>query len=277
MRRCFELAIELRRVPLERFDVGSPDGPLPGFLLPANARSRGREPAMIFLAGFDVTKEFLYMIMRDTLARRGIACVVVDTPGVGEPLRLRNVASRPDYEVPVGAVVDALERHPRIDPDRIGVMGISLGGYYAPRAAAYEKRLRCCVAWGAILDYGATWQARWAKRSNTVSVPWFQLPWVMGTQTMEDALERVHAWSLVEVLPSLEAPFLIVHGDDDRQISSEDAVRAFDLAASRDKELKIYTRETGGASHCQIDEPDPAREFIADWCRSRLVASARAT
>src|ERR1700692_3432114 len=120
----------------------------------------------------------------------------MDTPGVGEPLGLRNIPSRPDYEVPTRAIVDYLETRPDVDSSRIGIMGISLGGYYAPRAAAFESRISACVAWGAIWDWGATWEKRWATRSKTVSVPWFQLPWVMGTETMEEGLERVKQFSL---------------------------------------------------------------------------------
>jgi len=87
-----------------------------------------------------VTKEILFGIIRYEFAERGISCLVVDTPGTGEPLRLRGVPSRPDYEVPTRAIVDYLETRSDVDKDRIGLLGISLGGYYAPRGAAFEHR-----------------------------------------------------------------------------------------------------------------------------------------
>jgi dienelactone hydrolase len=270
---AFTSAIEYGDLGLQRLEAPSPDGVLPAYLIPPTPGTfDAPPPVVIFYGGFDVTKEMLYCFVTDVFARRGIACLVVDTPGVGEPLRFRDVPSRPDYEVPTGAVIDELERREDIDPERIGIMGISLGGYYAPRAAAFEPRIKSVCAWGAIWDWGATWEHRWATRSPNVSVPWFQLPWVMGTETMEEGLERVKQWTLVDVLPELRQPFLIVHGEADRQIPVADAHRAFDAAGSPDKELFVFTEADGGAQHCQTDEPDPARQLIADWFASKLEA-----
>jgi dipeptidyl aminopeptidase/acylaminoacyl peptidase len=260
---AFDKAREYSPLDIERFEVESPDGPLPGYFVPA--RSEGPAPAVIFYGGFDVTKELLYCFLGHEMSRRGIHLAVVDSPGVGEPLRLRNVPSRPDYEVTTSAFIDYLETRPDVDADRIGVMGISLGGYYAPRSATFEPRVKACAAWGGIWDWGKTWEKRWATRSKTVSVPWFQLPWVMGTETMEQGLERVKQWTLVDVLPKMTVPFLMLHGENDRQVAIEDARKAFEAAGSKDKTLRVFTAAEGGAEHCQTDEPDPARQLIGDW------------
>ena len=267
----FTKAIELAELPLTRIDVDSPDGVLPGYLIAARTNDP-KPPVAIFYGGFDVTKELLYCFVKDAFAERGMACLVIDTPGIGEPLRLRNVPSRPDYEVPTAAIIDNLETRSDVDASRVGLFGISLGGYYAPRAAAFEPRVKAVCAWGAIWDWGATWEKRWATRSPNVSVPWFQLPWVMGTDTMEEGLERVKQWTNVDVLPKLTQPFLIVHGESDRQIPIEDAYKAFEAAGSADKELRVFTEAEGGAQHCQTDEPDPARQLIADWFATKLHA-----
>lgn len=271
---AFTSAVELGDLGLIRVEAPSPDGVLPAYLIPAApGTSDSPPPVVLFYGGFDVTKELLYCFVTDTFAKRGLACLVVDTPGVGEPLRLRDVPSRPDYEVPTSAVIDQLQQRDDIDTNRIGIVGISLGGYYAPRAAAYEPRISAVCAWGAIWDWGATWEHRWATRSPNVSVPWFQLPWVMGTETMEQGLERVKQWTLVDVLPELRQPFLIVHGEDDRQIPVADAHRAFKAAGSTDKTLVVLTEEEGGAQHCQTDDPDPTRQLIADWFADKLGAA----
>jgi pimeloyl-ACP methyl ester carboxylesterase len=259
---------ELAELGIERVEVDSPDGILPGLFIPAHGP--GPHPVMIFFDGFDITKEIMAMTVRDSFRRRGISCLTVDSPGVGEPLRLRNTPSRPDYEVPAAAFIDYLETRSDVDPDRIGVMGVSLGGYYAPRAAAFEPRVRCCVAWGAILDYGATWARRWASRSPTVSVPFHQLPWVMGTDTMEEALERVKQWDLTDVLHRITQPFLLLHGELDKQVSLDDARRMFELVGSDDKELRLFTEDEGGAEHCQSDEPHAALHYICDWTAEKL-------
>ncbi|GAA1850543.1 prolyl oligopeptidase family serine peptidase [Pseudonocardia ailaonensis] len=264
----FQRGVKLAGLPWERVEIDSPDGILPAMFLPADGP--GPHPTMIFFDGFDITKEIMSLTVRDSLKRRGISCLVVDSPGVGEPLRLRNVPSRPDYEVPAGAFIDYLETRDDVDPDRIGVMGISLGGYYAPRAAAFEPRIKCVVAWGAILDWGATWQKRWATRSTEVSVPLDQLMWVLQKDTMEEALERVKEWTLVDVLPRITQPALVMHGENDRQIPLDDAYKAFELISSTDKELKIFTLADGGAEHCHSDEPAGAINYVSDWAAEKL-------
>ncbi len=265
---AFASGAELMARPIERVEVPSPDGILPGYLIPSG--TNGPAPVVIFYNGFDVTKELLYGFIGDQFSHRGIACLIIDTPGTGEPLRLRNVASRPDYEVPTAAIVDYLQQRPDIDPDRVGLLGISLGGYYAPRGAAFEHRIKACAAWGAIWDYGLRWQQRWQTRSTTTSVPFWQLPWVMGTDTMEAALERVRQWTLADAMPHLTQPLLIVHGEHDQNIPIADAETAFAAAASKDKTLRIFTVAEGGSEHVNADDPDPARQMIVDWFAQRL-------
>jgi dienelactone hydrolase len=265
---AFARAVELMPRPIERVEVDSPDGVLPGYLIPSG--TDGLAPVVIFYNGFDVTKELLYGFIGDQFSRRGVACLIIDTPGTGEPLRLRGVASRPDYEVPTAAIVDYLQARPDVDPDRIGLLGISLGGYYAPRGAAFEKRIKACVAWGAVWDYGATWQHRWDTSSKTTLTPFWQLPWVMGTDTMEAALERVKQWTLADVLPQLIQPLLIVHGGTDSAFPVSDAEAAFAAAGSKDKTLRVFTAGEGGSQHVNADDPDPARQLIVDWFAQRL-------
>ncbi len=273
---AFAKAVEYMPHPVERVEIDSPDGILPGYLIPA--RAQGRAPVVIFYSGLDVTKEILYGIIRNEFADRGIACLVVDTPGIGEPLRLRDVPSRADYEVPTSAIVDYLQARPDFDSSRIGLLGISLGGYYAPRGAAFEHRITACAAWCAVWDYGVTWQRRWDTRSTLTPTPFWQLPWVMGTDTMEQALVRVREFTLADAMPRLTQPLLIAHGENDKSFTVDDARRAFEAAGSADKTLRIFTVAEGGAEHCNIDDPDPARQLIADWFADRLgTVPARVT
>jgi dipeptidyl aminopeptidase/acylaminoacyl peptidase len=274
---AFGNAVRYMRTPIERVEVPSPDGILPGFLIPPAQKDGEKSPVVIFYNGFDVTKEILYAIIRDEFANRGIACLVIDTPGTGEPLRLRGVPSRPDYEVPTAAIVDYLETRADIDSKRIGIVGISLGGYYAPRGAAFEPRIQACVAWGAIWDYGKTWQKRWDMTTKKTSVPFWQLPWVMGTNSMEAALVRVRAWSLEgAVLGNLKQPFLIVHGEEDGLVPMEDARKEFESAGSVDKQLRVFTAAEGGSEHVGADDIDPVRQFVVDWFAQRLGTAGTA-
>jgi dienelactone hydrolase len=264
----FDAAARYAPFPIERVEIASPDGPLPGYLIPAGTQEPA--PVVIFYSGLDVTKEPLYLFIREEFVRRGISVLVMDTPGVGAPLRLRGVPSRPDYEVPTAAIIDYLEERTDIDSDRIGILGISLGGYYAPRAAAFEPRIKACVAWGGVWDYGALWKRRWETRTKNISVGFFQLQWVMGTATMEEALERVQQYKLDGVMQRITQPLLMLHGDHDLAIPVEDARKAFAAAGSADKQLRIFSEAEGGAEHVQADEPDAARQLIADWFAKRF-------
>jgi dienelactone hydrolase len=265
---AFRRGVDLMAFPLERVEVPSPDGFLPGYIIPSALEEPS--PVVIFYNGFDVTKEILFGIIQYEFARRGLSCLVIDTPGTGEPLRFRGVPSRPDYEVPTSAIVDYLETRSDIDKDRIGLLGISLGGYYAPRGAAYEHRVKACAAWCGVWDYGATWQRRWDTQTKLIPTPYWQLPWVLGTATMEEALLWVKEWTLADAMPHLTQPLLIVHGENDSGFTVDDARRAFEAANSEDKTLRIFSAATGGAEHVNADDPDPARQIIADWFADRL-------
>jgi hypothetical protein len=91
----------------------------------------------------------------------------------------------------------------------------------------------------------------------------------MGTKAMEEALERVKQWTLANVLPRLKQPFVILHGENDLAITLEDARKAFGVAGSTDKRLRNFTLAQDGAEHVQADQPDQARQLIADGFAQR--------
>ncbi|MFT4234272.1 MAG: alpha/beta hydrolase, partial [Microbacterium sp.] len=151
--------VALNDIPLTAVDIpytdrehGAPEGSaMPGYFY--RAKGDGPHPVVIQWNGLDSTKEMMYYSQFPRqLAERGVSTLMVDTPGSGEALRLRGMTARHDTEAWASATVGWLERNAAelgIDPDRIGIVGWSLGGYYAPRAAAFEKRLKAAVAWGA--------------------------------------------------------------------------------------------------------------------------------
>lgn len=230
-------------------------------------------PTVIFFDGLDVTKEFCYFWGVRDMVRRGLACLIVDGPGNGESIRFRGLKLRYDYEVPAGAAVDYLEGRKDVDPKRIGIMALSLGGYYAPRAAAFEKRLRACVAWGAQNNYQALWKRRVELAYKTApSVPPDHIQWVLGASSMEDALKRLENFKLSGVVERIECPFLMVHGEEDAQVSLADAKACFNAMGSKDKTLRVFTAEEGGSQHCQNDRLGVAIPYMHDWLADKLKA-----
>jgi dienelactone hydrolase len=275
-RRGIELygrGMKLRREPVERVEVPYGEHALPAFFVKAPVA--GRAPCMVHFDGFDATKETIYGAVGEEYRRRGISLLIVDHPGVGEALRLRQLYSGPDTEKPAAAAVDYLETRADVDRDRIGIVALSLGGYYAPRAAAFEKRFKCCVAWGAIFDFGAAFEAR-IGGSGEPSVPGFgdHAQWVFGTKTLEEAKAVTRQMTLEKAAANITCPFLIVHGENDRQIPLWHAEKLHAAAVnSPDRELKIFHLADGGAEHCGADNGSLITDYITDWVAEKLGAS----
>ena len=165
MRAAHMKAVECRRLALphlsppgERVEIPHEDGHLAGILRrPAGAP---RPPVVIMIPGLDSAKEEMEAYELPFLAR-GMATLLVDGPGQGEAEYKFPI--RGDYEVPVKAMVDWVCGRNDVDPARIGLWGVSLGGYYAPRAAAFEKRIRACIGLAGPYD----WAGNLGRASGT--------------------------------------------------------------------------------------------------------------
>lgn len=262
----FKKALQLRKEPVEWVEVPFHGKSLPALL--SKAPVAGRAPCMVHFDGFDVMKEIIYFRAADEFRRRGISLLIVDHPGVGEALRLRNLYSGPDTEVPAAACVDYLETRADVDPKRIGIMALSLGGYYAPRAAAFEKRFRCCVAWGAIWEFGDLLSNLLKGREGEPSVPGLvdHATWVFGKDTIEDVVAVARQMTLEGVAEKITCPLLVVHGENDRQVPLWRAEKTIEAAVnSPNRKLRVFTLAEGGAEHCQADNSSMAVDDMADW------------
>jgi dienelactone hydrolase len=251
---CFHRHAALTDVRIEIVEVPFADGSLPGYFVHAqNARSK-KPPCVVFFDGLDVTKEIQFMRGVPDLIKRGISVLVMDGPGTGEAIRFRNHVLRHDYEVAGSACIDFLEKRDDVNTKKIGIVAISLGGYYAPRCAAMDPRYAACIAWGAQWDYHATWKKRIdAQFKTSLSVPGHHIMWILGVDTLDAALKTLEPFKLDGVMQKMHCPFLLVHGAEDEQIPLADAQKQFDACGSKDKTLRIYSAEEGGSQHCQRD------------------------
>ena len=242
---------------------------LPALYTQARCAPGSRAPCMIHFDGLDGTKELLYLNgISHEFARRGISTLIVDHPGVGEALRLQGLHSFPEVEHAGGAAWDFAAALPELDPSRIGIIAVSLGGYYAPRIAAMDQRYACCVAWGALYDWGQLQRGRFAGTATQRSVPHYaeHLKWVLGKDSVEECLTFADRYTLQGILERIRCPILIVHGQNDRQIPVEQAKRLYDECAnSTRRELKILTPEQGGIEHCGVDNFSISIDVISDW------------
>jgi dienelactone hydrolase len=269
-------SIELWNEPVEQVEIPYDHSSLPGLFY--RAAGSARHPCLIFFSGFDVSKEYLWLFgIGRELAARGISVLFIDHPGVGEALRLRDLYGFPETERAASPCVDYLQARADIDRARIGVIGVSLGGYYAARSAAFEKRLAACICWGAQWDYGAVTRARARRQGTALSVSsWAEhAQWVFGVDDMDRVLEITARMTLEGVAGLIECPLLVIHGDGDRQIPVAHAHKLFAAATRASiKELKLFDKATGGAEHCQADNSLLGIEFFADWAAAIFGTAA---
>ncbi|MCE6234885.1 alpha/beta hydrolase family protein [Acinetobacter pittii] len=232
-----------------------------------------KQAIVVMMNGLDSTKELMsYSPLADELVERGISVLMVDQPGTGEAIRLQDLRAVYNSEIWATPIVDWLCEQPEIDQKRIAAFGISLGGYYCPRAVAFEPRFCCAAIWGANHDWRAVQQAR-LKREGENPVPhyWKHVEWVFGAKDQKEFFEIAENMHLNGVLDRIKVPFLVTHGEKDRQIPLKYAYETYDqLINSPDKELLVIDDEMGGVEHSSIDNPLNAGAYIADWLAEHL-------
>ncbi|KTB79609.1 hydrolase [Pseudomonas syringae pv. syringae PD2774] len=268
----FERGLLLSRENCQRVEI-----PYEGKVLSAlYVRAEGVDgpaPILVQVNGLDSTKEMKYRVgLPGWLAKRGVSSLLVDQPGTGEALRLYDMKARYDSEHWASRVVDWLEQRDDVDSKRIGLEGVSLGGYYCPRAVAFEPRFACGVVWGANHDWRDV-QKRRLDKEGSFPVPhyWEHVRWVWGGKDTDEFMQIAENVHLDGILDRIKVPFLVTHGEKDSQIPLKWAQRTYDqLVNSPKRELKIFTERMGGIQHSSFDNPVNAGHYIADWIAETL-------
>ncbi len=256
-------SVALYRKALPHLDPpgGRIEIPFEGASIPTNFR-RPREvpnPALVVLVpGLDSSKEELFTIEEEFLAR-GMATLSMDGPGQSE--NSVRFAIRPDWETVIGPVLDDLHRRNLgVDLSRVGLMGISMGGIYGPRAAAHEKRLKALVALAGPYNLGECWEAL---------NPLTRGGYVFYTKSAGEAEARRKAYdlNLEGVLDRVDQPLLVIHGGRDRLFPPEQAQRIAREAPNAT--LVLYPE----GNHVCNNIPYKYRPMMADWMHEQLDRS----
>ncbi len=275
--RSFQRSVDAGGRNFRRVEIPYEGGVIAGFLTLAQG-SEGSSPTVVYVNGLDSTKEMLaWSGLPDALARRGVSTLSIDQPGTGEALRLHGLNAVYDTERWASVVVDWLERQPEIDSGRLGMGGISLGGYYAPRAVANEPRFACGFVWGANHNWGEVQEAR-LRNEGERPVPhyWSHVRWVWGAENMDAFMALCRKITLDGEMEKIRVPFLVTHGEKDRQIPLKYAHQSYDqLVNSPKRELKIFTEREGGVEHVGADNMSFGCNYIADWLAETLGGRTR--
>lgn len=213
-----------------------------------------RPPLVVIVPGLDSTKEEFFTL-EEVFLRRGMATLAIDGPGQGEcgyelPLR-------PDYEVAVTAALDMVAGREDLDLERVGALGVSLGGYFAPRAATFEPRVKAVAGISGAFNFGALWDQLPELTRETFTHK-------SGASSEDEARERALTFDLDGVLERLDRPALFVTGRHDRLIPVESTERQAQAAP----EGSLVVLEDG--NHVCANVPYRARPLVADWLREHL-------
>jgi 2,6-dihydroxypseudooxynicotine hydrolase len=211
-------------------------------------------PLALLLPGLDSTKEE-YFHWENVFLARGLATLSMEGAGQGETGYHTHI--RPDYEVAVSTMLDALSGRDDLDLDRVGIVGVSLGGYYAPRAAAFEPRLKAAVAIGGPYDFGECW-------SGLPAITREAFIHHSGAKDDSDAHRKAGQLNLGGVLSNVSQPLLVVFGKLDRLIPWEHADRM--AAEAPGAELVMYPE----GNHVCNNIPYKYRPRVGDWIKERL-------
>jgi alpha-beta hydrolase superfamily lysophospholipase len=215
----------------------------------------GKPAVVIMVPGLDSTKEELQATAEYFLAR-GLATLAIDGPGQGESEY--EMPIEPAYEKVATAAVDYLQDRAGLDGDGIGLFGVSLGGYYAVRSAAYEKRLKAVVALSGPYRFDQDWDELPAQTRATFGVR-------SGAKSEEEARARAGRLTLEDAAAHIKNPLLIVGGGRDRIVPAYHAER---LAKEvKTAELVLYP----DGSHGVTNRAYESRTRMADWLAARLT------
>jgi 2,6-dihydroxypseudooxynicotine hydrolase len=252
---CRNLALPLIDPPGERVLVPYEGKHLVGILRkPAGV---ARPPVVVMCMGLDSTKEEMDSNESVFLAR-GMATLAFDGPGQGEGEY--DFAIRGDYEAPVRAVLDYVAQRGDLDSARVGIWGVSLGGYYAPRAAAFEKRIKACIALSGPFEWVEYFDRLPELTRNTFQVR-------SRSRTPAEARERAATLTLKNVAKNITCPLFIVAGKQDRIVPWQEGER---LAAAASGPVVRCFLEDG--NHVANNRVYRWRAQSADWMARQLGA-----
>jgi 2,6-dihydroxypseudooxynicotine hydrolase len=253
--RCveaFRRAAPLLDPPLERLDIPFGDITLPAYLRRPPGVSR--PPCVLLLGGLDTTKEE-QLVISTLCVQRGLATLAFDGPGQGETYCRMKLT--PEFERAVSAVLDFVQRRDDVDPTRVGIIGRSMGGHYAPKTAALDQRVRAAVAWGAMYHL-----KNWATMPKLTQEGF---AYVTGSHSVEDARPFFDAVNLDGLASRITCPLQIVHGGLDPITPTDNATR---MAAEAKGPVEMVFWED--SVHCAHDRAHICRPAMADFMARHL-------
>jgi pimeloyl-ACP methyl ester carboxylesterase len=297
-KECFSNAGKLFSPPIESIEIPYEGTTLPGHFYRLNENSNNDtatpppRPTLIAHGGFDSTLEELYTFAAAPALERGYNCLTFEGPGQGGVIRKQKIPFRYDWEKVVTPVIDyALTRDRDIDPNKIALMGISMGGYLAARAAAFEHRISACILYNGVYDGYDAFASGFpqslrtsvengnANAVNTVIDILSDIDanlrfnmkhgmWTTGTNSPFELIQGSKKYTVKGIAQKTKCPTLVLEAEKDDSFPGQPRM-VYD-ALTCPKKYILFTSEEGGEEHCQSGAPAISNQRIFDLLAETL-------
>lgn len=263
MRAAFDKAWKMTRPPFERVQIPYEGKMLDGYFRKPNGPQGKKFPVVMPFQGADTMAEAT-ILNGGAYTARGMAYLVVDFPGQGGAMRLHDLHLPSDTDRIAKALIDYLETRPDVDATRVGMQGISMGGYGVPRAASGEKRIKAAMMSSGSYDLKSDLFEYFPPIQERVR-------WIIGAKDLADARKQLNEYNLGGGLAAkIEAPMLIGYSKDDRIMDPAGALRLYEAATNSKRDM---VEGTGHAQAANAGGPRLSRPVVfPDWAAKTLGA-----
>ena len=293
---CYKRSAALHDLPITPVEIPYEHTTLPGYLHRVDHSSR-RRPTLIMHTGFDGSAEEMHVSGARAAVERGYNVLAFDGPGQYGPLHREGLVFRPDWEKVITPVVDFALKQPGVDPKRIALMGISMGGELAPRAAAFEKRLAALVANDGLYDFSAallalvppdqraafraSLKAEHApevdqmleaamKQSSTARWAFIHGMYSNGATSPRAYVAKTLDYNLRDgIAEKISCPTLVCDAENDLFFKGQPQ-ELYDHLTCK-KTLVRFTTAEGAGAHCQVGASRVSFARIFDWLDETLA------
>lgn len=286
-RSAFRHATQLMDGEVEEVKIPYEETYLPGYFYHVDENPR---PTLLVHGGFDSTQEELYFEVVLAALQRGYNCFTFEGPGQGSVIREQQIPFRNDWENVVTPVVDYLLTRPEVDSKRIALMGISLGGYLAPRAVAFEHRIAACIAndglysnrfsdMGRKLHQGREgnindpdYMEKFIKvlMEKVIGVRWAieNGMFTFKANNIQELVEKTDVFSLEGVADKIKCPMLVCEAAADHFFAGQPKMLFDELKC--EKTFMLFTEEDSAEEHCQFGALIFYNQQVFDWLDETL-------
>jgi alpha-beta hydrolase superfamily lysophospholipase len=254
---------------------------LPGYLFLVDDSGAAR-PTVLFHGGYDSTLEEDYLAIAAGALRRGYNVIVFDGPGQGSNVRGQGLHFRPDWEAVVTPAVDFALTVPEVDGERLVLIGMSLGGYLAARAAAFEHRIAACVLFDGVYEFHTIFAELAARAAATpggldaltasdTQVRWLvrNARWVFGVSDFDETLKVTEAYTMAGLADRITCPTLVLEAEQDQFFAGQPQRLMDELTCRR--ELIFFREDEGGGEHCHEGALALFHQRTFDWVDTVLA------